>query len=164
MKKILYFGDGSSYHIRNILNSIVNDYEIWLLTTRNVSYYHYNINIILLPRLTGLFKYFNPFIWFICLLINLKMIKPDLFEVIFITVHSWIVSFTGYKYILTTFGQDIINDININFIYKYLGMRALKKATHIICLSKIQKNACLKFVPENKVNLIYLGVDTVFFL
>jgi glycosyltransferase involved in cell wall biosynthesis len=90
-------------------------------------------------------------------IIYMKLSKPDIFH--FTYYNNFLLKFIKMPYVLTVY--DLISE---KYNYKntrFKKSELIKKASHIICISKETRKDLIKFykVDKKKISVIYLGVE-----
>jgi glycosyltransferase involved in cell wall biosynthesis len=94
----------------------------------------------------------------------LKKIQPDLVHLHVHHHYSIPITLAGFPFILTSWGNEVLKLPQTNWILKTLAKYAAKNALKITVDGKCVKKVWIEIgIPEDKVEIIYFGVDTNIF-
>jgi glycosyltransferase involved in cell wall biosynthesis len=138
--------------------SLITDSKAWIApTTSNFPTYILpeltwtNIPWHLTPNITKIIKF-------------LKKIQPDLVHLHVHHHYSLPITLSGFPFIITTWGNEVLQLPQANPILKILAKYAAKNALKITVDAKCVEKVWLDLgIPEDKIEIIYFGVDTSIF-
>ena len=91
----------------------------------------------------------------------LKKIQPDLVHLYVQHCYSLPIILSGFPYILTSWGNEVLKLPRDNLILKSLGRCAAMNARKITVDARCVKKTWIEVgVPENRIEIIFYGVDT----
>ena len=113
-----------------------------------------------MPSNWVIFRLLNGFLWLFETRKTIKSIRPDLLDVHFITVSGYLGLASGFHpFIINVWGNDILVDPRISIFYRWPARAVLKKADLATCITRIQYNALLEYIPASKIKLLPFSVD-----
>jgi glycosyltransferase involved in cell wall biosynthesis len=118
-------------------------------------------NIIYFFRFSKIPKFFTKIFYALNNLLTIsyiKKLKPNILH--FTYYNNFLIPYIKMPYILTVY--DLIHERMRDKNKKFNKSKLIKKAEHIICISKQTKNDLVKFykVKREKITIIYPGVDS----
>jgi len=112
---------------------------------------------------------FGYFLWVISLVFSIRKlvrkIDPDLLHSHSVGAHAWITLFLPeIQSVMTPWGTDVLIDMKISRINRFVSTKALKKATAITVDAEHMKQELVKFgVSPAKINIIYFGTNSEYY-
>jgi glycosyltransferase involved in cell wall biosynthesis len=164
--RICYLANASSVHTNRWIKYFVErGHEVHVISFEKAQIQGATVHVLKLPVLvkSATFPLKVASIFRIKALMG--RIKPDVLHAHYVTNYGLFGALCNFKpFVLTAWGSDVLAVPEarlISMIKKQLAVFTLKKADVITCDAKHMKEAMKKLgVPQEKIELIYFGVDT----
>ncbi len=169
MKKILFDhsiflhqnNGGISKYVTNINKELKNfnvSSKIYSPITINENLSKKNINNVYFFKIKKIPKFCRKLFFLINNLLTLIFIKIDKPDILHLSYYNKsLIKFTSIPYVLTVY--DLIHEKLKNQQYQFEKKELLKRAKHIICISKETKRDLIKIykIKKKNISVIYLG-------
>jgi len=164
--RICYLADASSVHTRKWASYFVErQHEVHVISFEHAKIEGATVHVLKLPVLipNATFALKVASIYRIRVLIN--KLKPDVLHAHYVTNYGFFGALCNFNpYVITAWGSDILPVPEarlISMIKRYIAIYALKKGDVITCDAEHIKRTMRGLgVPEEKLRLIFFGIDT----
>lgn len=163
--KILYIGEGNSYHLQKRLAYILSNCpgnEIYLISENSSGVSGVKEKIIKPILDFPIVRFFEKYFIFKSFI---KNIKPDIIHIIGAHPLNLLPVFTGFHPVLIScWGGDVLREQGArgNIFYEAIFNRAIAESDAVICVSQNLKNEVDRVAP-GKTTVLSFGVDTTVF-
>ena len=180
--KIVFFADAVAEHTVRWVKFFSNaGHEVHIISWNDVSkvgtgyrfddikssFYPAKLHILGGKRPVSKFGYFLWVVFLVLAIKNLvKKINPDLLHSHSVGAHAWVTLFLpGFKSVMTPWGTDVLIDMKVSRINRFISIKALKKSTAITVDAEHMKKELVELgIDPVKINVIYFGTDTEYYL
>lgn len=135
--------------------SLITDSSAWIAPKTNM------FRVYKLPKLTWINSSWLLAPNILIIMAFLKKIKPDLVHLHVHHHYSLPIILSGFPFMLTTWGNEVLQLPHANWILKTLARYAGRNARKITVDARCVKKVWIELgVPEKKIEIIFFGVDT----
>lgn len=164
--RICYLADASSVHTRKWTGYFVEKrHDVHVISFEDAKIEGVTVHVLKLPVLirNATFPLKVASIYRIKMLI--KKMEPDILHAHYVTNYGLFGALCNFSpFVITAWGSDILivpESRLISAIKRYIATYTLKKADSVTCDAEHMKKTMKRLgVPEEKIKLIYFGIDT----